>query len=172
MIGLIWAQSANGIIGRRGDIPWSLPEDLAHFRKITTGCAVVMGRRTWESLPPFSRPLSGRRNIVITSDPEYSAIGAETVRSLDAAIAAGSETELWVIGGAHVYATAIQLADRLEVTELRGNFSGDTFAPAISPDFQLVSRSRWTRGLTPKLDHRFRRYIRPTAVLNNAAKES
>jgi dihydrofolate reductase len=157
MIGLIWAQSANGVIGRDGDIPWSLPDDLAHFRDVTIGSTVIMGRNTWDSLPPFARPLPGRRNIVVTSNLID---GAETFQSLDGAIAAAGAGEMWVIGGQRLYRAAIGRADRLEVTELRGNFTGDTFAPTISDDFALVSLTDWVTGSSPKLDHRFRQYIR------------
>lgn len=162
MIGLIWAQSSNGVIGAGGDIPWSLPEDLAHFQQITTGTTVVMGRKTWESLPPFARPLRGRRNIVITSDRSYVAAGAETVVNLPAAFALAGDTDVWVIGGQRMYAAAMSAADRLEITELRGHFNGDTFAPSVSAAFRLVSITDWAAGLTPKLDHRFRQYIRST----------
>ena len=78
-VGLIWAQSTSGVIGRDGTIPWSLPEDMAHFKRLTMGHTVVMGRRTWESLPVRFRPLPGRRNVVVSRNPDYLAEGAEVV---------------------------------------------------------------------------------------------
>ncbi|MGI4895085.1 MAG: dihydrofolate reductase, partial [Janthinobacterium lividum] len=85
MIGLVWAQSANGIIGVDGRIPWRIPEDMAHFAALTMGSSVVMGRATWESLPPRFRPLPGRRNLVLSRDPGYVAEGAEVVHDLASA---------------------------------------------------------------------------------------
>ena len=82
MIGLIWAQAANGVIGRGGALPWHLPEDLAHFRDTTRGSTVVMGRRTWDSLPDRFRPLPGRRNVVLTRHDTWTADGAEVVHDL------------------------------------------------------------------------------------------
>lgn len=126
-IGLAWAQSANGVIGRDGTLPWHLPEDMAHFRALTTGAAVLMGRRTWESLPPRFRPLPGRRNLVLSRTPQH---GVETFPDLRQALAAVSG-DVWVIGGAAVYREALPLADRIEVTEIREPFEGDTYAPDV-----------------------------------------
>lgn len=97
MTGLIWAQSRTAVIGRDGTIPWHLPEDLAHFKALTTGRTVVMGRRTWESLPEAVRPLPKRRNIVVTRNPGYTAAGAQVVSDLESVIA---EPDSWVIGEA------------------------------------------------------------------------
>ncbi|MEV6824111.1 dihydrofolate reductase [Amycolatopsis sp. NPDC051102] len=127
MIGLIWAQAANGVIGRDGGLPWHLPEDLKHFRTVTSGAAVLMGRRTWESLPPRFRPLPGRRNLVLSSAPQED---AETFADLPSALAAVSG-DLWVIGGAAVYRAALPFADRIVVTEIRESFEGDTRAPEV-----------------------------------------
>ena len=127
MIGLIWAQAANGVIGRGNTIPWHLPEDLAHFRAVTTGSTVVMGRRTWDSLPPRFRPLPGRRNVVLTRDRSWTAEGAEVVHSLDEALVG----DVWVIGGGDVYAAALPLADVVELTELQEDFDGDVQAPVL-----------------------------------------
>jgi dihydrofolate reductase len=114
-VGLIWAQSASGVIGRAGDIPWRLPEDMSRFKKLTMGHTVVMGRRTWESLPAGVRPLPGRRNVVLTRQADYMAEGAAVVTSLDDALAHGN---VWVIGGAEIYALALPSASRCEVTEV------------------------------------------------------
>lgn len=129
-VGVIWAEAHGGVIGRDGGMPWHVPEDLAHFRDKTTGAAVIMGRRTWESFPDRFRPLPGRRNIVVTGDDEWSADGAERARSLDAALAlVAGATSVWVIGGARLFAEALGRADVLEVTELDLDVAGDTFAP-------------------------------------------
>lgn len=132
MIGLIWAQSSNGVIGRDGTMPWHLPEDMKHFRATTSGAAVLMGRRTWESLPERFRPLPGRRNLVLSRTPQE---GAETFPDLRQALAAVSG-DVWVMGGAEVYRAALPMADRIEVTEIRESFDGDTHAPEVgrAPD--------------------------------------
>jgi dihydrofolate reductase len=132
-IGIIWAQAANGIIGRNGSLPWHLPEDMAHFRRTTGHDAVVMGRRTWESLPERFRPLPGRRNIVLTRQSDWAAPGAETASDVTGALRAAPQC--WVIGGADVYAAALPLADRLIITELADAFDGDVSAPPIGPEW-------------------------------------
>lgn len=137
-LGLIWAEARGGVIGRDGGMPWHVPEDLAHFREVTTGAPVIMGRRTWESFPERFRPLPGRRNIVVTTNDAWADAGAERAASLDHALAlaatgpAGSAPapEAWVIGGARLFAEALPRADVLEVTELDLEVAdGDTFAP-------------------------------------------
>ena len=132
-LSLIWAQARGGVIGSDGTMPWHLPEDLAHFKELTTGSAVIMGRRTWESFPARFRPLPGRRNIVLTRDPSWAGDGAEAVHSLDDALALDSSP--WIIGGAQLFTATIDLAARLEVTEIDAAYDGDTFAPAI--DFSV-----------------------------------
>lgn len=134
MIGLVWAQASNGVIGRDGTLPWHLPEDLAQFKRLTTGATVVMGRTTWDSLPASVRPLPGRRNVVLTRDREWTAPGAVVAHTLDEAL---SDTggEVWVMGGAQVYRQAMPYADVLAVTELAERFDGDTTAPEIGPEW-------------------------------------
>jgi dihydrofolate reductase len=131
VIGLVWAQSANGVIGRDGNLPWHLPEDMKHFRSLTAGATVLMGRRTWESLPPRFRPLPGRRNLVLSrtlqSDPQD---GVEPFPDLRQALAAVSG-DVWVMGGAAVYRAALPFADRIVVTEIQELFDGDTYAPDV-----------------------------------------
>ena len=138
MIGLVWAQAANGVIGRDGALPWHLPEDLAHFRAVTTGSTVVMGRATWASIPARFRPLPGRRNVVLTRRPGWSAEGAEAAASLDEALAT-ADGDVWVIGGGSVYAAALERADVLEVTELAEPVDGDTTAPPLGPEWAVVA---------------------------------
>lgn len=130
-VGLIWAQAANGVIGFNGDMPWHLPEDLAHFSAVTAGHPVIMGRRTWESLPAKHRPLPGRTNIVISS---VSAVaGGVTARSLPDALEAASRAPggdlVWLIGGGTVYRQGLELADRIVITRIELHPEGDTWAP-------------------------------------------
>jgi dihydrofolate reductase len=131
---LIAAVARNGVIGIANRLPWHLPADLKHFKQLTLGHTVIMGRKTWESLPAKFRPLPGRRNIVVTRNGEYRAEGATVVTSLAAAIAAAQDGEAFVIGGAELYAAALPLADRLQLTEIDADFAGDTHFPAIGAD--------------------------------------
>ncbi|GAB3586979.1 dihydrofolate reductase [Amycolatopsis endophytica] len=148
MIGLVWAQSSNGVIGRDGALPWHLPEDLKHFRTLTAGATVLMGRRTWESLPPRFRPLPGRRNLVLSRTPQES---CETFPGLPDVLAAVSG-DVWVIGGAAVYRAALPLADRIVVTEIREPFDGDTHAPGVGRPPDVTGE--WQESVTG-LHYRF-----------------
>jgi dihydrofolate reductase len=133
-VNLIYARAANGVIGRDGDLPWHLPEDLAHFKRATAGAPVVMGRRTWDSLPPRFRPLPGRDNIVVTRQAGWQAAGARRADGLDAALALCADApEVWVIGGAQIYAQAAAIARRAVVTEIGRDFEGDARAPELDP---------------------------------------
>jgi dihydrofolate reductase len=128
---LIVARARNGVIGRGGKLPWRLPEDLAFFKRTTMGQPIVMGRRTWESI---GRPLPGRRNIVVSRLAGFLADGAETAPSLDEALRLCADSEdVFVIGGAQLYAEALPRADRLIVTEIDADFEGDTHWPAPDP---------------------------------------
>ena len=135
---LIWAQARSGVIGVAGRLPWHLPEDMALFRELTTGSTVVMGRRTWESLPERFRPLPGRTNVVLTTHPDWSADGA--VRAASVAEVLDRPEPLWVIGGGAVYAAFLPHADRLVVTEVDLDVDGDTWAPAIGAEWIPLSR--------------------------------
>lgn len=141
MIGLVWAQSRNGVIGADGRIPWRVPEDLAHFSALTAGSTVVMGRATWESLPARFRPLPGRRNLVLSRDPGYAAEGAEVVHDLPGALAGAGD--VWVIGGSAVYRAALEHADVLVVTEVDLVVEGDTRAPEVGPGWERVEVGDW-----------------------------
>ncbi|TQL48383.1 dihydrofolate reductase [Homoserinimonas aerilata] len=171
-IGLIWAEAEGGVIGRDGAMPWHIPEDLAHFKRVTLGSPVVMGRKTWDSLPPRFRPLEGRRNIVVTRDEGWQAEGADVVHSIpDALGLAASEASgsgsasgglVWVIGGGEIFAAVMADAERLEVTEIRARFEGDAMAPAIGEGWRAVSRDPeggWLSSRTG-LDYRFVSYER------------
>jgi dihydrofolate reductase len=138
VIALIWAQTRDGVIGADGGLPWHLPEDMQRFRTLTSGATVVMGRLTWESLPARFRPLPNRHNVVLSRDASYDAPGAHVVTSLHDALT--SADDVWVIGGAAVYAAALPRADRLLVTDVDGVFPGDVVAPAIGPEWHEVAR--------------------------------
>ena len=141
-VSLVAAVARGGVIGRAGGIPWRLPEDLARFRELTMGHPVVMGRRTWESLPERFRPLPGRGNVVVTRNPAWSARGADRAGSIEEALAAlESEPEVFVIGGAEIYAAALPHADELLLTEIDAEIEGDTTFPAWDrDDFAEISR--------------------------------
>lgn len=132
-LAVIAAIARNGVIGRDGDLPWRLPEDLRHFKRTTRGHAVIMGRKTWESI---GRPLPGRTNIVVTRQAAYEAPGCSVVHSLEEGLELAWQTdeEPFVIGGAGLYAAALPLATRLELTEVHEEVQGDTFFPPIDLD--------------------------------------
>ena len=125
---LVAAVARNGVIGAGGKLPWHLPEDLKHFKKLTLGHPVIMGRRTWDSL---GKPLPGRENIVISRKTGFEAPGASVASSVEAAIAlCAGEPAAFVIGGAEIYAAALPLADGLVLTEIDRAYEGDTRFPA------------------------------------------
>lgn len=140
-LNLIYARAANGVIGKDNQLPWHLPEDLAHFKRTTLGCPVIMGRKTWDSLPPKFRPLPGRLNIVITRDTSFVAEGASVTHSLEAARDLCPDgTDAWVIGGAQIYAQALPLAHAVVVTEIARDFDGDAFAPTLGAEWRETAR--------------------------------
>jgi dihydrofolate reductase len=146
-LSLIAAVARNGAIGLNNALLWSEPEDLKHLRRITMGFPVIMGRKTWESLPERFRPLPGRRNIVVTRNAAWQATGAEAVVSIADALALLEGTaKAFVIGGAEIYALAMPLADELVLTEIDADLVGDTFFPAWD-------RTRFTRTASePRTD--------------------
>ncbi len=130
---LIAAMARGRVIGRGNALPWYLPEDMAHFRAATRGRPVIMGRKTWDSLPERFRPLPGRRNLVVTRHAGWQAAGAEALPSLDAALAATAGAErVFVIGGAELYAAALPLADTLLLTEIDADIAGDVHFPTFA----------------------------------------
>lgn len=170
-LGLIWAEARGGAIGRDGDMPWQLAEDLAHFKRVTLGSPVIMGRRTWESLPERFRPLPGRANIVVSRDPAVHAAGAVVSRSLDDALLTAERelrdgrqdqeaTTAWVMGGGQLYRAAMPLADELVVTRIDLDVpDADTFAPEIGPEWRLADAG--TPLVSAKgLGYRFERWLR------------
>ena len=142
---LIYARAANGVIGLNNQMPWHLPEDLAHFKRTTLGCPVLMGRKTWESIPAKFRPLPGRANLVITRQPDWKAEGAHVVHSLEEGLTLAlahcpEGKDLWVMGGAEIYAQAASIAEEAVVTEIEADYEGDAFAPQLGAGWQEVSR--------------------------------
>jgi len=157
-VGLIWAQSPSGVIGRAGGVPWRLPEDLARFKELTMGRTVVMGRLTWESLPPKVRPLPGRRNVVVTRQADYMADGATVVGGLDEVAA---DDEMWVIGGGQIYTLALPIATRCEVTEVEVDLpreDDDVVAPLLDEAWAGIEGD-WMAS-TSGLRYRFTSYQR------------
>ena len=149
-IHMIYARAANGVIGKDNAMPWHLPEDMARFKRLTQGWPVIMGRKTWDSLPPKFRPLPGRTNVVITRQPGWKEAGAQPAASLaDALHLCRQSEEVWVIGGAQIYAQAEPLADRIEVTEIAQDFEGDAVAPRLGPEWREAAREEHvsTNGL-------------------------
>lgn len=132
MISLIVAMDRRGLIGRDGGLPWRLPNDLKHFKRLTVGKTVLMGRKTWESL---GRPLPDRHNWVLTRDRAFAPADCRVFHSLDAALAAhaadAASSELMVIGGAELYRQTLPLARRLYLTEVDASLEGDTYFPAL-----------------------------------------
>jgi dihydrofolate reductase len=145
VICMIWAQASNGVIGRDGTMPWHLPEDFEHFRATTEGHPVIMGRRTWESLPSKFRPLPNRTNIVITSDSDWAAPGAIRAGTIFSALAATAlqpgSGQVWFIGGGTIYreVLSVDLADTVLLTRIDADVAGDTYAPELGPEWKLVS---------------------------------
>ncbi len=133
MIAVVVAHSRNRVIGRDGDLPWRLPTDLRRFKELTAGGTVVMGRRTWDSLPPRFRPLPGRRNVVVSRN---GCDAPEVCRSVDEAL----QGDCFVIGGGELYAQALPHADRVHATEIEIDVEGDAFFPALD-SFREVERS-------------------------------
>lgn len=150
---LIAARAANGTIGRDGDLPWRLPDDLKRFKRLTVGRIVLMGRKTWVSL---GRPLPDRDNWILSRDPAFKPAGATVFATLDQALNAAQGRELMVIGGAELYRQTLPLADRLELTEVLAEVEGDTRFPDLDPvQWQEVSREDRTADERHALPFRF-----------------
>lgn len=144
-VGLIWAEAKGGVIGASGTIPWHVPEDMAHFKEVTLGAPVIMGRKTWDSLPERFRPLPGRENVVITRQQDWGADGARRASNISEAVR--GRDRVWVMGGAEIYAQVIADADRLEVTEIDLDVAGDAFAPSKT-GWRLVDEGEWQTSRT------------------------
>lgn len=162
LVGMIWAQTIDGVIGQDGGMPWHLPEDLAHFKRTTEGHPVIMGRRTWESFPEKYRPLPGRTNIVVSRrnlDPaDYP--GAVVVGSLEEAFSEARKSEgadeVWIIGGGQVYAEAASHANAAVVTVIDTSVDGDTYAPVLANSWNLTRVEPSEGWFTARNGTRFR----------------
>ncbi len=142
MISLIAAVARNGAIGRNQQLLWRLPEDMRYFRETTSGKTVIMGRKTWESLPPAYRPLPNRRNIVLSRNPAYLPRGGDLACSIEDALRlAGDASEVFIIGGEELYRQTMPLATRLYITEVAEECPGDAFFPEVaSGEWREISR--------------------------------
>ena len=145
-INLIFARARNGVIGKDNALPWHLPEDLAHFKRTTQGCPVIMGRKTWDSIPEKFRPLPGRTNIVLTRGI-WNEIRAKSSSNINSSLQVCEQidptpAEVWVIGGAQIYRETLPLARRAVVTEIDQDFEGDAFAPTFGPEWTETQRER------------------------------
>ena len=152
-LNLIYARARNGVIGKQGILPWHLPEDLAHFKRTTLGCPVIMGRKTWDSIPPKFRPLPGRTNVVVSRQLDWHESGALPANNMLEALSIcehmsiildPSPEQVWVIGGAQIYAEALPLAKRIVVTEIDADFEGDAFAPVLGAEWIETAREQQT----------------------------
>ena len=152
LISLIVAMAKNGVIGRDNQLPWRLPADLAHFKRVTMGKPMIMGRKTWESLPGL---LPGRRHIVVTRDKAYRAEGCTLVNSLDQALeAAGEVPEVMVVGGGTIYKEMLPRADRLHLTLVDADVEGDARFPEIDFD-QWRERKRESHPADERNPHSY-----------------
>lgn len=156
-VGLVWAQTPDGVIGKDGDMPWNLPEDLKHFTRLTMGHPVIMGRKTWLSFPDKYRPLPGRTNIVITRQKNWAgtpeAEGAVVVPSLDDALLESQFVDgggtVWILGGGEIFRQSTGLANVAVVTTIDVKADGDTFAPELDTSWEAsasVPPDGWLTG--------------------------
>jgi dihydrofolate reductase len=147
-LNLIFARASNGVIGQNNTLPWHFPEDMAHFKHTTLGCPVIMGRKTWDSLPTKFRPLPNRLNIVLTRQADWQAFGALCAHSLPEAMTlCPADSEAWVIGGAEIYAQALPLANTAVVTEIEIPYEGDAYAPEFDPAEWCVIKREHNRSI-------------------------
>ncbi len=159
-VAAIVAAGSNGAIGRRGDLPWHIAEDMRRFKSLTMGHPVIMGRRTWESLP--KRPLPGRRNIVVSRNPDFQTEGAETAPSVEAAIALCAADEIpFIIGGGEIYAAAFPLLTEILMTRVDTSVEdADTFFPTVTTDEWSLSEESEPMVSAKGLPFRFLKYLR------------
>jgi dihydrofolate reductase len=157
IVSLIAAMGENRVIGAKGSLPWHLPRDMRHFKTLTTGHPVVMGRKTFETL---NVPLPNRHNVVITTDPSYVADGADVAASLEAALATvGDDEDIFVAGGGEIYRLALPRADRIYLTVVHHHFQGDTWFPEFSMEhWQLIEDFRYEPDERHAWAHSFRLY--------------
>ncbi|PHQ78473.1 MAG: type 3 dihydrofolate reductase [Coxiella sp. (in: Bacteria)] len=161
MISLIVAMSKNRVIGNEGKIPWHLPNDFKHFKQVTLGKPIIMGRKTHESI---GRPLPGRRNIVVTRQSDYLADGCDVFQSIDAALdAVASEPEIMIIGGSTLYEQTLERADRIYLTIVDTTLDGDAYFPELDPEhWQLLTAENHPSDATHQYDYTFQTLQRDT----------
>ena len=173
-INLIYASSINGVIGRDNSMPWYLPEDLEHFKECTQGFPVIMGRKTWDSLPAKFRPLPDRANIVISRSENWEGDGAVRASNIEDALekAQTLETEhIWVIGGAQVYNAALPYANRAYVTLIKETYEGDTYAPELPEEEWDALESTEIQKSATGLKYLFIVYQRKASLTQDIASE-
>lgn len=164
MISLIVAIAHDNVIGRSNDLPWYLPADLKHFKEITTGHTVIMGRKTYDSIAArLGKPLPNRHNVILTREEKFVVPGATVVNSLEIALEEHENEEVFVIGGAEIYSQALSHADKLYVTEIDADITGgDTFFPLIDPqEWRETSREKHTKDDRNEYEYAFVTYERP-----------
>ncbi|MCC3357084.1 dihydrofolate reductase [Bacillus sp. REN16] len=155
MISLLLAMDKNQLIGKDNDLPWRLPADLAYFKRVTMGHAIIMGRKTYDSI---GRPLPGRENIIVTRDTSYKAEGCKVIHSIDEIVKLREETdqELFVIGGAEIFKMILPYSDRLYITEIEEEFEGDTYFPAFNKnEWKVISKEKGIKDEKNPYDYTF-----------------
>lgn len=147
MLSIIVAQAKNGVIGKVNDLPWHLPDDLARFKQLTTGHTVIMGRKTLESIMTrIHKPLPNRRNIVLTRNSRYEPEGVEVAVSVEEVLdMINQEQEAFVIGGSQVYQAFLPHTDRIYLTQVEADIDGDSYFPALGPEWREVSRENHSK---------------------------
>lgn len=158
-VSVIAAMAANRVIGQGNRLPWHLPEDLQHFKALTMGHHIVMGRKTYDSI---GKPLPGRTTVIVTRNMDYAVPGCIAVNSIDAALAAcHGDSEIFFVGGAEIYAQVLPIADRLYLTEIKRDFPGDArFPPIDASQWQEIARERHTAGGDDPFEYHFVIYER------------
>lgn len=157
-ISLIVAKSKNHVIGKNNKMPWHLPADLKHFKNVTMGKTIIMGRRTFESI---GKPLPGRRNIVISHNEKLQITGCDVFNSIeDALVAVKNESEVMIIGGANIYAQTIALARTIYLTVIEVELDGDAFFPALGSEWKLISEDKFPADEKNSYAYCFQQYDR------------
>lgn len=152
MISLIVAMGKNRVIGLDNKMPWHLPADLAYFKKVTTGHAIIMGRKTFESI---GRPLPNRTNIVLTRDKNLLIEGCQIIDSVEEALKLAENEMIFVIGGSEIYKQFLPFANKIFITKINENFTGDTFFPELSDDWQQTSSEKHIPDVKNKYEYEF-----------------
>ena len=152
MLALIVAMAENRCIGINNTLPWRLSNDLQYFKKITTGNAIIMGRKTYDSI---GRPLPNRRNIIITRQEDLVIPGCEVVNSIEQAQALTKGTDAFIIGGAEIYTQSLELVDRIYLTQVKANVEGDAFFTEFSSDWKTISEEKHLADEKNQYDHSF-----------------